>query len=269
MKHDLQKCFSYSTLRPFRQSFMEGMPVLAYHKIGSLPSDAKLRSLYVGEKLFAWQMCELHRAGFASRSLASWFKNSRPHRRRVILTFDDGSRTVFRNALPVLARYGIRTIQFLVADAIGGTNHWDVRNRSEVPDPLMAVTEVRDWLSAGQQIGSHTLSHVNLTAIPEHQAKEEISASKKKLEDLFGVAIDHFCYPYGKWSRRVRDLVEGAGYTTAVTFDFGVNTETRDPFALRRIGAKHPSCSLRNLAALLPTGFPLRFFWQARSPIAL
>jgi hypothetical protein len=49
---------------------------------------------------------------------------------------------------------------------------------------------------------------------------------------------------------------------TAATLDFGVNTETRDPFALRRIGAKHPSRSIRNFAALLPAGFPLRFFWQ-------
>jgi len=90
----------------------------------------------------------------------------------------------------------------------------------------------------------------------------EISASKKKLEDLFGVAIRHFCYPHGKWSPRVRDLVEEAGYETAVTLEFGINAEGRDPFTLRRIGVKHPSVSLRNLAALLPAGFPIWFFWQ-------
>jgi peptidoglycan/xylan/chitin deacetylase (PgdA/CDA1 family) len=85
---------------------------------------------------------------------------------------------------------------------------------------------------------------------------------KKNLGDLFGVTVRHFCYPYGKWSRRVRDLVEGAGYATAVTLDFGVNAEIRDPFPLRRIGVKHPSRSFRNLAALPPAGFPLWFFWQ-------
>jgi peptidoglycan/xylan/chitin deacetylase (PgdA/CDA1 family) len=262
MKKDLQRRYSYSALRPFRQSFMEGMPILAYHKMGPLPSATKMKSLYVDEGLFVWQMRDLHRAGFAMRSLDSWRKNSRPKRRRVILTFDDGSRTVLRHALPALAQHEIMATQFLVADAIGGTNHWDVRSRGEAPDALMDTSEVRDWLSAGQEIGSHTLTHRNLTAIPESEAKEEIVASKKKLEDLFGIAIRHFCYPYGKWSHRVRDLVEGAGYATAVTLDFGVNTEARDPFALRRIGAKHPSRSIRNLAALLPAGFPLRFFWQ-------
>ena len=151
-----------------------------------------------------------------------------------------GAARSFRNALPVLARHRFTATQFLVADAIGGTNHWDVRNHGEAPDALMDTAEVRDWISAGQEIGSHTLTHPVLTAIQAAQAKEEIFASKKKLEDLFGVRIRHFCYPYGRWSRRLRDLVEEAVYATAVTLDSGVNAEIRDPFALRRIGAKHP-----------------------------
>ena len=179
-----------------------------------------------------------------------------------MLTFDDGCRTILRHALPVLVHHRFTAIQFLVADAIAGTNHWDVRTRGEAPDAPMDVGEVREWLSAGQEIGTHTLSHPRLAAIPEAQAKEEIFALKKKLEDLFGVTVRHFRYPYDKWSRRVRDLVEGAGYATAVTLDFGFNAEIRDPFPLRRIGVKHPSRSFRNFVTLLLAGFPLRFFWQ-------
>jgi peptidoglycan/xylan/chitin deacetylase (PgdA/CDA1 family) len=254
--------FSYSALRPFRELFSAGVPILVFHKLGSLPAGVKMKSLYLGEDLFAWQMRDLHRAGFSLESLDSWRDFSHPNRGRAVLTFDDGSRTVLRHALPVLAHHRFTAIQFLVADAIGGTNHWDVRTRDEASDALMDVAELRDWLSAGHEIGAHTLTHPRLTAIPEAQAKEEISASKKKLEDLFGVIVRHFCYPYGKWSRRVRDLVECAGYATAVTLDFGVNAEIRDPFSLRRIGAKHPSRNFRNVAALLPAGFPLWFFWQ-------
>jgi peptidoglycan/xylan/chitin deacetylase (PgdA/CDA1 family) len=262
MKESSQTRFSYSALHPFRELFSAGVPILAFHQLGSLPAGMKMKSLYVAEDLFAWQMRDLQHAGFSMESLDSWHDFSRPNRGRAVLTFDDGSRTVFRHALPVLAHHRITAIQFLVADAIGGTNHWDVGTCGEAPDALMDVAEVRDWLSAGQEIGAHSLTHPRLTAIPEAQAKEEISASKKKLEDLFGVTVRHFCYPYGQWSRRVRDLVEGAGYATAVTLDFGVNAEVRDPFVLRRIGAKHPSRTFRNLAALLPAGFPLWFFWQ-------
>jgi len=168
----------------------------------------------------------------------------------------------FRHALPLLVQHGFVATQFLVVDAIGGINHWDVRAHGETPDALMDVAEVREWLAAGQEIGSHTLSHPYLTALTEPQAREEISASKKKLEDLFGVTVRHFCYPYGKLSRRVRDIVEDAGYATAVSLNFGVNADVRDPFALRRIGAKHPSRNFRNFATLLPGGFPPCFFWQ-------
>jgi peptidoglycan/xylan/chitin deacetylase (PgdA/CDA1 family) len=262
MKEDPQKRLSYSALRPFRGAFSAGVPILVFHKLGSLPNGAKMKSLYIEKDLFAWQMRDLDRAGFLMESLDSWRDFSCPNRARAVLSFDDGSRTVLRHALPLLRRHKFTAIQFLVANAIGGTNHWDVRTRGEAPDALMDAAEVRDWLSAGQEIGAHTLTHPSLTTIPEAQAREEISSSKKKLEDLFGVPVRHFCYPYGKWSRRVRDLVEGAGYATAVTLDFGVNAEVRDPFALRRMGAKHPSRSFRNLAALLPAGFPPWFFWQ-------
>jgi peptidoglycan/xylan/chitin deacetylase (PgdA/CDA1 family) len=262
MKESSEKRLSYSALRPFQKTFSEGVPILAFHKLGSLPAGVRMKSLYVEEGLFAWQMRELRRAGYLMESLDSWREFSGPNRDRAVLTFDDGSRTVFRHALPVLARHKFTAIQFLVANAIGGANHWDVRTRGEAPDALMDAVEVRDWLSSGQQIGAHSLTHPCLTAIPEAQAREEIYASKKKLEDLFGVSVRHFSYPYGKWSRRMRDLVEGAGYTTAVTLDFGINAEVRDPFALRRIGAKHPSRRFRNLAALLPAGFPPWFFWQ-------
>jgi peptidoglycan/xylan/chitin deacetylase (PgdA/CDA1 family) len=262
MKNNLSRPLSYSALGPFRGSFSEGVPILAFHKLGSLPPAVRMKSLYVQRDLFAWQMRDLKRAGFLADSLNSWRDFSEPNQDRAVLTFDDGSRSVFRHALPVLARHKFTAIQFLVADAIGGSNSWDIRARSEAPDAIMDAVEVRDWLSAGQEIGAHTLTHPSLTAIPKARAEEEITASKRKLEDLFGVEVRHFCYPYGKWSLSIRDLVERAGYSTAVTLDFGVNAKVRDPFALRRIGAKHPSRSFRNFAALIPAGFPLRFFWQ-------
>ena len=64
----------------------------------------------------------------------------------------------------------------------------------------------------------------------------------------------------GKWSHRIHDFVERAGYETAVKLDLSVNAKIRDPFSLRRIGAKHHSRIFRSPAALPPEGFPLWFF---------
>jgi len=255
----------YAALGPFRTAFAGGVPALVYHKLGALPLGVKLKSLYVDQALFAWQMRGLKGGGFSSASLDAWRGFSAPDPARAVLTFDDGSRTVLQHGMEELSVNHFTGIQFIVADAIGGVNRWDVRENSEAADPLMDTKDIREWLAAGHEIGAHTLTHPRLTEIPADRAKEEISASKKKLEDLFGIGIRHFCYPYGKWNRLVRDLVEEAGYETAVTLDFGVNSAAEDAFALKRIGARHPSLNFRNFIALCAAGFPPRFFRQRRA----
>jgi peptidoglycan/xylan/chitin deacetylase (PgdA/CDA1 family) len=78
-------------------------------------------------------------------------------------------------------------------------------------------------------------------------AHEEIVASKKKLEDLLGRPVEDFCYPYGDWNESVRDLVMEAGYRTACTTEFGVNTPPVSPLELRRITVRHPTRSFKAL----------------------
>jgi len=251
----------YSALEPFRERFAEGLPVLCYHKLGPLPPDVKMPSLYVSSELFAWQMRQLRDEGFASASLDEW-RASAHEGRRIVITFDDGSRTLMRHALPVLAECGFRAIVYLVAGAIGGVNHWDVAAFGEVPDALMSDVDVREWLAAGHEIGAHTVTHCRLTRVPLGQAREEILASRHTLEDRFGVPVRHFCYPYGKWSPRVRGFVEEAGYETAVTLESGANTPAAEALALRRLSANHPARTVRNFFSLGRAGFPLRFFWQ-------
>ena len=117
----------------------------------------------------------------------------------------------------------------------------------EAPERLMDTAQIQQWLRAGHSIGSHSLTHARLTRLSVRDAREEIFASKKKLEDTFCAAVEHFCYPYGDWSEPVRDLVIEAGYRTACTTQFGVNTPATPPFALRRITARHPTRTLRTL----------------------
>jgi len=119
---------------------------------------------------------------------------------------------VFENALGPLALYKKTAIQFLVPSYIGKLNEWDLRD-GETAEPLMDTEHIRDWLRAGHSIGSHSLTHARLTRLTLRDAREEIFASKKKLEDDFAVAIEHFCYPYGDWNEPVRDLVVEAGST--------------------------------------------------------
>lgn len=247
-----------------RRLFATGLPVLVYHRIGPARPGALDPFLYVRPQRFEQQLAALRQAGIASvwpdcsrQAPGSW-------QRKVVITFDDGCCDVFEHAIEPLARYGFRAIQFLVAGFLGRTNEWD-QAKGDVVEPLMEEAQVRDWLAAGHQIGSHTVSHADLTRVSLRAAREEILASKRSLEDRFGVAVEHFCYPFGKWNEAVSDLVAEAGYQTACTMEFGVNTPDVSAFELRRIP---PLCGRELLAKArhrlarryLQAGNPLRRF---------
>jgi peptidoglycan/xylan/chitin deacetylase (PgdA/CDA1 family) len=216
-----------------------------YHKIAPRPRRVRLKGLYVTPATFERQLAELSESGFIACSPAE-ARQDGPITARASLTFDDGFRNVFQNAMAPLAQRRWRAMQFLVPNCIGKLNEWDLRD-GEAPELLMDDAQVRDWLGAGHAIGSHSLTHARLTRLTLRDAREEIFASKKKLEDAFGVAVEHFCYPYGDWSEPVRDLVIEAGYQTACTTEFGINTPGTPAFSLRRITVRHPTRTLRTL----------------------
>jgi peptidoglycan/xylan/chitin deacetylase (PgdA/CDA1 family) len=242
-----KKDIYYAALAPYRALFRTGLPLLCYHKVAGKPAGAQLRSTFISPGLFARQMRELRADGFRSAGPGACLHSAASSRaKEVVLTFDDGSLTALRAAAPVMAECGFTAINYLVADLPGGINEWDA-SRGEVPDRLMDDAEVREWMAAGHTIGAHTRTHPDLTKIPPDRAREEISGSKKSLEDRFGVAVQHFCYPYGKFSPAVRDLVAEAGYETAVTTEPEVFHPGTDPLLIPRFGARAHSLNFRNV----------------------
>ncbi len=236
----------YSSLEPFRRWFQTGVPVLMYHKLGPRPPRVRLKGLYVSARLFERQLMELRAASFTPATMLEAARAQDNAAANIVLSFDDGFRNVLRHGIEPMARHGFRAIQFIVANLIGRTNEWE-QQFGEAREPLMDAPELREWFAAGHEIGAHTLTHPFLTRIPPREMREEIFGSKKKLEDMFGRAVEHFCYPYGDWNPSVRDTVVEAGYRTACTVGYGVNTKTTPPFELNRIIARHQTRNLRTL----------------------
>lgn len=250
MKHNIH----FAELAPFRELFASGLPILFYHKVGRRPPGTKLRGIYVSQKLFVRQMAELRNEGYRAVLMDRIVDNAWGPR-EVVIGFDDGSLTVLRNALEPMAKAGFRAINYLVSDLLGKENEWDVV-RGEVPDRLMDEAQVREWMAAGHEVGVHTRTHPKLSRLPLARAREEIFGSKKSLEDRFGLPMRHFCYPYGDYSRAVRDLVEEAGFATAVTVEPGVYRPGTDRLLIPRIGARAHSLNFRNVFKRL-AGRPL------------
>jgi len=234
----------FTSLKPFAGLFATGMPWLMYHKLGPRPRGVRLKGLYLSCSLFERQLSELHAAGFTTPAYGPPASCEGNPSRRIVLTFDDGFANVFEHGLEPLARNGYRAIEFLTMGLIGGCNDWEIQE-GEARQSMMDGTQITEWLAAGHEIGSHTITHPFLTRINLNKAREEISASKKKLEDRFGRPVRHFCYPYGDWNPAVRDLVIEAGYETACTTDFGVNMKATPPFELKRILARYQSISFK------------------------
>ena len=241
----------FSNLTPaFRNLFTTGLPILMYHKVGKRPSEARMKGLYLSNQLFRTQLQDLTKAGFLSAKLEKTTKNVTIPNKQFVITFDDGFRNVLQNAVPIMAEFNCTAIQFLVPKCLGTANTWDEKN-GEFQEPIMTPAEVREWLAAGHQIGSHSLTHASLTRLSLRDAREEIFASKKALEDLFQFPIVHFCYPYGDFNQHVSELVREAGYETACTTQPGVNTPSTQVFELKRFTARYPTRSLKSIGQRL------------------
>ena len=212
----------------------QGTSIFTYHKIGPAPPDSCDPFLYTHPGEFDRQLTKLVSHGLKPTRLGERSGPPRDSAKRFVVTFDDGFCNVLQHGLAILARHNVPAIQFIVSGFIGKRNEWDIA-KGDSAEALMDAAQIKEWLAAGHEIGSHSVTHANLKRLSAAEAREEIFNSKKSLEDTFGLEVRHFCYPFGGWTPTVQDLVAEAGYQTACTTDFGVSDASANPFELRRI----------------------------------
>ncbi|MFN3813154.1 MAG: polysaccharide deacetylase family protein [Aquificaceae bacterium] len=208
------------------------MKVLTYHNVGIAPRGAKLKTLYIKPSMLRRQILWLKLLGYRFVK-SEEFLNTVAVSRSLLLTFDDAYMDFWKNALPVLKANRVPALVFVPVGLIGKFNLWDYE-RVNVKKPIMDWSHIKELLTMGMEIGSHTVSHPYLSKLSLGEAKEEIESSKKILEDKLGVEIKSFCYPYGDYNERVRDMVMEAGYKMAFTTKPGKHEESPNPFEIRR-----------------------------------
>lgn len=223
-------------------------PIFMFHRINPLPAAANWPQLYVAPNTFVTELSKLKRARARCLNLDDILKPPQPQNKGFALTFDDGFVSALLHAGPFLAGLGFRAINFLVADRLGMRNEWDA-GVDNTMEPLMDVSQVRDWLGLGHDLGGHTLTHPHLDQIPLAQAREEIFAGKKKLEDTFGREIRHFAYPYGGLTPAVTELVREAGFATACTTVTDLAGSEAHPLRLPRLNVDRDLLDATRLAA--------------------
>jgi len=184
------------------------IPVLSYHSISNENSPLSLSVEQFEKQLFFLK----------KNNFKSIFFNevNSSEKKKIIITFDDGYKDLIINCLPLLKKYGFKCICYIVTNNIGKTNIWDFNNKSINKKELMSKKDLNEWINQGMIIGSHTSDHLDLTKLSIKATQNQIVNSKNLLEDNFGIGVDSFCYPYGKYNLQVLQIVKNS-YKNAVT----------------------------------------------------
>jgi peptidoglycan/xylan/chitin deacetylase (PgdA/CDA1 family) len=189
-----------------------------YHSVGDC-SDDPYRVTVTPERLDA-QLRWLHRRGLRGVGVAELLAaRSRGEGRGLVgLTFDDGYADFLTDALPVLERWNFGATLFVLPGRLGGENAWDPLGPRK---PLLTAAGIRAVAEAGVEIGSHGLTHVDLTKADDELLRAEVAESRAVLAELSGAPVEGFCYPYGTVDQRAADAVKAAGYGYGCAIDPG------------------------------------------------
>jgi peptidoglycan/xylan/chitin deacetylase (PgdA/CDA1 family) len=214
-----------------------------YHRVGSPPPGASTitRRLTVSPGDFEAQMRWLTRHGHAitqAQLFAALVRGASLPRQPIVITFDDGYRDVLDHAAPVLRRLGMPAIAYVITKRIGAGS------------PFLSWRMLRRLEHDGVEIGSHTVSHADLTTVSERRALSELIASRLALERYLGHPVQWLAYPYGGATARVAALARRAGYVLAVTTRPGYEQDARRPLELDRLRVLD-STHVAGLASLL------------------
>jgi peptidoglycan/xylan/chitin deacetylase (PgdA/CDA1 family) len=110
------------------------------------------------------------------------------------------------------------------------------RNRCSSLSRAMTADEVRTLVADGLvTIGAHTVTHPSLSGLGAAACLREITESKQACENLLGVPVVAFAYPYGDFDAESREAVKTAGFTFACSTRRGPAIATSDVFALPRM----------------------------------
>jgi peptidoglycan/xylan/chitin deacetylase (PgdA/CDA1 family) len=206
----------------------EPVPLLMYHVIAAPPAGAPFPGLYVTPGEFAAQMRALKRAGWHAVTLdqlaAHWTRGAALGAGKpIVLSFDNGYRSQYTQALPVLRQLGWvgdENIQLAgLPPSQGG----------------LGQQQVRGLLAAGWELDTQGYSHADLIRLDAQQLHYQVAVARTTLQRRFRVPVNWFCYPSGHYDATVIAAVKAAGYVGSTTVVPGWAHAVDDPFRLHRL----------------------------------
>jgi peptidoglycan/xylan/chitin deacetylase (PgdA/CDA1 family) len=252
-----------------------GAAVLCYHGVRAGASRGRpFEPLHVPVDTFE-QHCRLIRSACdpigADDLLAALDSGAPLPPRAVLVTFDDGYRSVLTLAAPILERYGIPAVVFVCSDPVerGRLLWYDAvgRSRGEGEAERLKGLPFADWQravaaydlpasadedyaplsvadlrrlsgAAGIEIGGHSRTHPILSKASADEQQRQIGDDKRALEAWTGRPLRLFSYPNGRprvdYTAATCEIVERVGYRAAFTTEGAYATGANSRFELPR-----------------------------------
>jgi peptidoglycan/xylan/chitin deacetylase (PgdA/CDA1 family) len=153
----------------------------------------------------------------------------------VLVTVDDGFRSLRTHALPILAENAIPAVAFVSA-GLTAMKRRGVRGDA-VPEDYLDWDDLEALVAAGVSVQSHGWSHRSLGRLPREEAQQELSRSRETLQSRLGTHVAAFAYPFGTradFNSEIAVAVRETGYRLAFTSQHGPIRPGDPPFTLAR-----------------------------------
>jgi peptidoglycan/xylan/chitin deacetylase (PgdA/CDA1 family) len=226
---------------PATGSYRGPVPILMYHVVKAPAPGTPQAELWVPARTFRETVAALKKAGYAGVTMEqvhrAWSGGPGLPAKPVVVSFDDGYLSHYESAMPTLRDAGwpgVLNLKTGNVDPKGGIAPW----------------QVKALVAAGWEIGAHTITHADLTTLDTAGLDREVAGSKKELEKEFGVEVNTFCYPAGKYDAEAEQAVKRAGFTTATTVEPGIASPKDNQLLLPRVrvnGSDSPQAVLERV----------------------
>jgi peptidoglycan/xylan/chitin deacetylase (PgdA/CDA1 family) len=100
---------------------------------------------------------------------------------------------------------------------------------------LLSRGQLVEMAENGMEIAAHTRTHRDLSVLDHSEVTDEVLGSRRDLEEILGMPVTSFAYPFGRWNEMVVDTVRSAGFRLACGVRPGWADTANETFLLRRV----------------------------------
>jgi len=210
----------------------KNVPILTFHKIDqrfewgvTRIGTPKFRRILEYLKSNGYQTVSLHYLYHSPQKLPS---------KPVVITFDDSYENIYTNGLNLMEEYNFSGTIFVIAGYVGRESIWDV-NLGGIRFRHLSCAQIKEMSRKGFEIGSHSMTHPDLTRIDERRLKQELKESREAIEDMIGKEVRYLSFPFGRYNKRVVEAAKECGYEKGCTFLKRIGDRERyDDFIIER-----------------------------------